>query len=283
MSEADPPSDSPGTSGGTAVEIDASLRRQIARWATGRRWGAAVLAVMAIFLPLVVALAAPRVYEQPLGMTTAASATVTSVRLHDDQPRRHRNTAWEVGLRWIDPAGETKTRVERLVRRDDPPAVGEVLPIAITREGQVSFETDQGSWVLLLTVIAMVVLFVAGAVAFWMSAARSLMRRGKLDPPRAVPVVTTGRSELTTKWKLQFGPRQYSLGYRPEQSGAPGGSFAVDGRDDGRLPEVGDRLQVWTSRPNGRGPFLVRRPADDTWWLGGGPDPVPAFGPPSRG
>lgn len=283
MSEADPTSDAPGPAGDTPVEIDASLRRQILRRATGRRWGAAVLAAMGIFLPLIVAVSAPRVYEQPLGMTAAASATVTSVRLHDDQPRRHRDTAWEVGLRWVDPAGRTQAGVERLVRRNDPPVVGEVLPIAITTDGEVSFETDQGAWVLLLTIVAMVVLFFAGAVAFWLSAARSLAGRRRLDPARAVPVVATGRSELTTKWKLQFGPRQYSLGYRPENAGARGGSFAVDGRDDGRLPEVGDHLQVWTSRPNGRGPFVVRRPTDDTWWLGGGPDPVPAFGPPSRG
>lgn len=283
MSEPDPMSNAEDNPGRTPVEIDASLQRQIARRATGRRWGAAVLAAMAIFLPLVVALAAPRVYEQPLGMTAAASATVTSVRLDDDQPRRHRNTAWQVGLQWVDPAGETHSAVGRLVRRDDPPAVGEVLQIAVTTEGEVSFETDQGSWVLLLGVIAMVVLFVAGAVALWLSAARSMTGRRKLDPARSVPVVATGRSELTTRWKLQFGPRRYSLGYRPEQPGARGGSFAVDGRDDGRLPEIGDRLQVWTSRRNGRGPFVIRRPADDTWWLGGGPDPVPAFSPPARG
>lgn len=167
------------------------------------------------------------------------------------------------------------------MRTDDPPTVGDRLAVAVTADGDVSFETDQSAWVLLLTILFMAILFLAGAAVLWLSAARSLTANWKLNPARAVPVVATGGSELTTKFRVQFGPRRYSVDYRPEQRGARGGSFSIDGRNDGRLPEVGDRLQVWTSRPNGRGPFVVRRPADDTWWLGGGPDPVPAFGPPA--
>lgn len=71
------------------------------------------------------------------------------------------------------------------------------------------------------------------------------------------------------------------MAYRLTDRPGPGGSlFVADSGDD---PRAGDDLEVWAAGTDARGPFVVRRPADDTWWLGGGPDPIPAFGPPSRG
>lgn len=260
----------------SVVEVDTPTREHRRRRAALRRWGGITLLVVAVLFPVGLIMSQPQVYERPVGLMQEVTAAVTGVRLSEDQPRRRSSTAWDVELTWTDERGQPASGKGRVVERTSAPKVGDHLPIAVTATGDISFETKQAAGALLLATVGFSLFCVGVAVHYLLSARRLSQQPTRLSLTQAVPVIVARRTDLSVRWRSGWGRRRYALDYRAEQPGARGGTFFVERRPDDRLPEIDDHLQVWTDGADGRGPFVVRRPGDDLWWLGGGPDPVPA-------
>jgi hypothetical protein len=243
------------------------------------RWTAVAMVVFALFMAVALPLARPQDFAQAIGATSTVDAVVDSATLSQDQPRKQRRSgpSWDVHVRWTE-AGTDRTGMDRVRSHEVPHQPGDVVSIEVTGSGAVSMRSDGYVRGGLIAVSAFALGFLVAAPLVWRSSRKWTRLPDVVREREPVPVTIAEVEPMQRK----IGERTLPLHYRPEDPGAHGGWFAVHARKDGRNPRPDDRLLVWSSRPERRGPFAVLRPDDGTWWVGQGADPVPSMIRPQR-
>ena len=232
------------------------------------RWGGFVLVGVGIGVLPVGLLFDPAATARAFGTASQVDAVVTSVDLSPDQPRKDRNgERWTVKVSW--PEGEgTRSGTDHMLAHKPPFTVGATTPVYVNgAENEVSLAADGDGrvWLILAVGVAMII----GGVGAWWRTRRwsELLKVITQRAPERVKVKAVERRR----------GRRHVVDYSPDAPGDVGGSFMVERRSDDAIPEVGETVDVWPLRENGRGPFIVRRVSSGTWWAGTGADPVPAI------
>ncbi len=263
---------------------DAPTRERISRKCRTTGLSALLLAILAVVAPMGLLVAEPLAVPVAFGATDPVEALVTNVTLIEPARPGQRGSrpVWEVAVRW-NPVHSGTTGAGTTARgrqvTDDPSRVGTSVSVVDLGDGRVSFLTRNDAWALVLLAIGVAI--GSGVGSLW-------CRRRKRRWAGLIPRTTEEMPINVTVLHCHLGPsrrsekRGWVVRYDLKDNSGPGGTLLLERHDERALLQD-DNLQIWAAGADNRGPFLVRRPADDTWWLGGGPDPVPAFSPPARG
>jgi hypothetical protein len=255
--------DQPEASAGMAPPTGpvAAVRHQM----RSRRWAAVALLVFVVLFAALLGWQVPTSLARAVGVATEVTATVESVQLADDQPRKKRNgPVWSMGLRWTDAEapGGFRTGISTL-KSDDPPfTVGRTVSAFVidgSDRASLGIDTDDATKAWLM--VALIVVMISAAAGLWWSTRRwkRLLRvRLERDPAR-VRVIRVGRSKAG--WGVDYRP---ITGVRLPNT--------LDVIKRGRLapPEPDEELVVWSLGADGSGPLLVRQVDNDVWWAASG-------------